>query len=319
MRRLRKTQRIRDLVRETVLSRDDLVYPIFIDERIDRREEIPSMPGQYRLPLKEIRDEALELVSLGIPGVILFGIPGKKDSAGSEAYNPEGVIQRAVEEVKDEVGDELIVITDVCLCEYTDHGHCGVVEGERILNDATLELLVDTALSHADAGADIVAPSDMMDGRVAAIRNALEDRGFHDTIIMAYAAKFASGFYAPFRDAAASVPSFGHRKTHQMDTGNSDEALREVYLDLREGADIVMVKPALAYLDIIKRVKDKFAVPTAAYSVSGEYSMVKAAAGEGYLDEEAVVMEMLTSIKRAGADFILTYHAKDAAKWLEER
>jgi porphobilinogen synthase len=319
MRRLRKTPRIRDLVRETVLSKNDLVYPIFIDERIDQRESILAMPGQYRLPVKEIRDEALELVSLGIPGVILFGIPATKDGAASEAYNPEGVIQRAVGEIKDEVGDELIVITDVCLCEYTDHGHCGIVEDEKIVNDATLKLLVDTAVSHAEAGADIVAPSDMMDGRVAAIRQALEDNGFHDTIIMSYAAKYASGFYSPFREAAASVPSFGDRKTHQMDTANSDEALQEVYLDLREGADIVMVKPALAYLDIIRRVKDRFAVPTAAYNVSGEYSMVKAAVGGGYLDEEAVVMEILTSIKRAGADFILTYHAKDAAKWLEER
>ena len=319
MRRLRKTPRIRDLVRETVLNKDDLIYPIFVKEGIQKREEILSMPGQFRLPLTEIRDEALELVSLGIPGVILFGIPIKKDDVATEAYSPEGVIQKAVEEIKDEVGDELVVITDVCLCEYTEHGHCGVVEGKEILNDATLELLAETAVSHAAAGADVVAPSDMMDGRVRAIRRALEDAGFHDTIIMSYAAKYASSFYSPFREAASSSPSFGDRKTHQMDPANSDEALQEVFLDLQEGADIVMVKPALAYLDVIRRIKDEFAVPTAAYTVSGEYAMVKAAAHEGYIDEQVVAMEILTSIKRAGADLILTYHAKDAAKWLEER
>jgi porphobilinogen synthase len=317
MRRLRRSEKIRDLVRETSLARSDLIYPIFVREGIEEREEIPAMPGQYRLPVSEVRDEALELVSLGIPGVILFGIPLSKDSAASQAYNPEGVIQQAVAEIKDEVGEELVVITDVCLCEYMDHGHCGVVEGEKILNDPTLELLAKTAVSHAEAGADVVAPSDMMDGRVQAIRSALDANGFEDTIIMSYAAKFASGFYAPFREAASSAPSFGDRKSYQMDSANIDEAMHEVYLDIQEGADIVMVKPALAYLDVIHRVKMEFSMPTAAYNVSGEYAMVKAAAEHGYIDERSIVLELLTSIKRAGADIILTYHAKDAAKWLE--
>jgi porphobilinogen synthase len=305
------------MMRETSLSKNDIIYPIFIDENIDKKTEIRAMPGQFRLPLGEVRDEVLELVSLGIPGVILFGIPGEKDSQGSEAYNPDGIIQRAVREIKDEVGDDLVVITDVCLCEYTDHGHCGVLEGEKILNDPTVELLAKTAVTHAEAGADIVAPSDMMDGRVGVIRRALDDAGYEDTIIMSYAAKYASAFYGPFREAADSAPAFGDRKTHQMDPGNSDEAEREIYLDLEEGADIVMVKPALSYLDIIERVKRKFMVPVAAYNVSGEYSMVKAAAERGFVDEKNIVLEILTSIKRAGADLILTYHAKDIARWLE--
>lgn len=317
MRRLRRTEKIRSMMRETSLSKNDIIYPIFIDENIDKKTEIRAMPGQFRLPLGEVRDEVLELVSLGIPGVILFGIPGEKDSQGSEAYNPDGIIQRAVREIKDEVGDDLVVITDVCLCEYTDHGHCGVLEGEKILNDPTVELLAKTAVTHAEAGADIVAPSDMMDGRVGVIRRALDDAGYEDTIIMSYAAKYASAFYGPFREAADSAPAFGDRKTHQMDPGNSDEAEREIYLDLEEGADIVMVKPALSYLDIIERVKRKFMVPVAAYNVSGEYSMVKAAAERGFVDEKNIVLEILTSIKRAGADLILTYHAKDIARWLE--
>ncbi len=316
MRRLRKSRKMRQLVRETVLTKDDLLLPLFVNERLDDREEILAMPGQYRLPLGELRDEALELVSLGIPGVILFGIPLVKDDIASEAYNPEGVIQKAVMEIKDEVGEELIVITDVCLCEYMEHGHCGVVEDGRIVNDASLELLANTALSHVEAGADIVAPSDMMDGRVKAIREALDDAGYEDASIMSYAAKFASSFYGPFREAADSTPAFGDRKTYQMDPANANEALQEVYLDIKEGADILLVKPALPYLDVIQRVKAEFAVPTAAYNVSGEYSMVKAAARKGYIDERSVVLELLTSIKRAGADMVLTYHAKDAARWL---
>jgi porphobilinogen synthase len=314
---LRRTEKIRSMVRETVLTKNDLIYPIFVDETIEERVEIASMPGQYRLPLGEVRDEALEVVSLGIPAVILFGIPEHKDEVGSEAYNSEGIIQRAVSEIKDEVGDDLVVITDVCLCEYTSHGHCGVVEDGEILNDPTLELLAKEAVSHAEAGADIVAPSDMMDGRVAKIREALDDAGYKNVAILSYAAKYASSFYGPFRDAAKSAPAFGDRRSYQMDPANANEALREVYLDIQEGADMVMVKPALAYLDIITRVKERFRMPTAAYNVSGEYAMVKAAAEMGYIDEKSLVLEILTSIKRAGADMILTYHAKDVASWLE--
>jgi porphobilinogen synthase len=317
MRRLRRTSKIREMVRETSLTKNDLIYPIFIDETIDEKTEIKAMPGQYRLPLQEVRDEALELVSLGIPAVILFGIPRKKDALGSEAYNSNGIIQKAIKEIKDEVGDDLVLITDVCLCEYTDHGHCGIVKGEKVLNDPTLDLLAKMAVTHAEAGADIVAPSDMMDGRVSAVRNALDDAGFTETIIMSYAAKYASAFYGPFREAASSTPAFGDRKSYQMDCGNSDEALLEVKMDLEEGADIVMVKPALSYLDIIYRVKNEFKVPVAAYNVSGEYSMIKAASEEGFIDERKIALEVLTSIKRAGADFILTYFAKDASRWLE--
>ena len=317
MRRLRRTPIIRDMVRETVLTKNDLIYPIFVDEGIEERVEIASMPLQYRLPLSEVRDEALEVASLEIPAVILFGIPVHKDEEGSEAYNREGIIQRAVGEIKDEVGDDLVVITDVCLCEYTSHGHCGVVEEGEVLNDPTLELLAKEAVSHAEAGADIVAPSDMMDGRVGKIRRALDDAGYENVAILSYAAKYASSFYGPFREAAKSAPAFGDRRSYQMDPANASEALREVYLDILEGADIVMVKPALAYLDVIRRVKEQFHMPTAAYNVSGEYSMVKAAAKKGYIDEKSLVMEILTSIKRAGADMILTYHAKDVATWLE--
>jgi porphobilinogen synthase len=317
MRRLRRTGLIRSMVRENRLTMEDLIYPIFIDETLEERKPIEAMPGQYRLPLEEVRDEALELVSLGIPAAILFGIPAEKDEVGSEAYNPEGIIQQAVAEIKDEVGDDLVVITDVCMCEYTDHGHCGIIEEDYVQNDPTLELLAREALSHAEAGADMVAPSDMMDGRVGAIRQMLDDNGFTDTIIMSYAAKYASAFYGPFRDAADSTPAFGDRKSYQMDPANSNEALLEVALDIEEGADIVMVKPALSYLDVIRRVKEDFGMPTAAYNVSGEYTMVKVAARKGYIDEERVVMEILTSMKRAGADMILTYHAKDVARWLE--
>ncbi len=316
MRRLRRTEKIRAMLRETTVSKDDLIYPIFVKEGMEGHEPVEGMPNQFRLALDEVRDEALEIVSLGIPAVILFGIPQKKDADGSEAYNPDGIIQRAIGEIKDEVGDDLVVITDVCLCEYTDHGHCGVVEDEKILNDPTLELLAKEAVSHAAAGADIVAPSDMMDGRVGAIREALDREGYEDTIIMSYAAKHASSFYGPFREAADSVPTFGDRMSYQMDPANANEAMQEVHLDIKEGADIVMVKPALSYLDLIYRVKQKFAVPTAAYNVSGEYAMVKAAAKKGYIDEERIVMEIMTSIKRAGADLILTYHAKDVARRL---
>ncbi len=317
MRRLRRTEKLRSMVREAVISKDDLVYPIFIQENLKEKLEITSMPDQFKLPLSEVRDEALELASLGIPAVILFGIPERKDEKGSEAYNQDGVVQKAVREIKDEIGDDLVVITDVCLCEYTSHGHCGVIEEQKILNDPTLELLAQTALSHAEAGADIVAPSDMMDGRVGKIRKTLDDKGYSDTIIMSYAAKYASAFYGPFREAADSTPDFGDRKAYQMDPRNSNEALQEVLLDIQEGADIVIVKPALAYLDVIQKVKTEFMMPTAAYNVSGEYSMVKAAAHEGLIDEKKTVMEILTSIKRAGADMILTYHAKDVAKWLQ--
>ncbi len=316
MRRLRKSERLRSLVREAEVTKEDLIYPIFVQEGIGRREAIDAMPGQYRLPLGGLRKEARELVDLGIPGVILFGIPARKDAKGSQAYAPRGIVQRAVAEVKAEVGEDLLVITDVCLCEYTSHGHCGIVKGGKVLNDPTLELLARTAVSHATAGADMVAPSDMMDGRVGAIRSALDEAGCEETLIMSYAAKYASAFYGPFREAAGSAPSFGDRKGYQMDPGNSDEALREVLLDLEEGADIVMVKPALAYLDVIYRVKNEFLAPTAAYNVSGEYAIVKAAAEKGYGDEKRMVMEILTAIKRAGADIILTYHAKDAAGWL---
>jgi len=317
MRRLRKNSKLRDLVSETVLLKNDLIYPMFVDEREKKRADIWAMPGQQRLPLNEVASEASAIVGLGIPAVILFGIPSKKDSKASEAYNPKGIVQRVVKEIKKEVGDELVVITDVCLCEYMDHGHCGVVKGSKILNDESLELLAKTAVSHAQAGADIVAPSDMMDGRVGVIREALDKEALEEVLILSYAAKYASSFYGPFRAAAESAPSFGDRRGYQMDPRNADEALQEVYLDIQEGADIIMVKPALAYLDVLYRVKNEFAVPTAAYSVSGEYSMVKAAAAKDYVEEKDIVLEILTSIKRAGADMVLTYFAKDVAGWLE--
>ena len=316
MRRLRKNSKIRQLVRETVLLKNDLIMPLFIKEGDQNPEEIKSMPGQYRIPLKNLRDEVSELVQLGIPGVILFGIPLVKNDIASQAYSPTGIIQKAIKEIKDEVGEDLIVITDVCLCEYMDHGHCGVVKNKEIINDDTIKILQKVALSHVESGVDIVAPSDMMDGRIKAIRESLDAAGFENTIILSYAAKFASSFYGPFRDAAGSFPIFGNRNTYQMDSSNINEAIKEAYLDIEEGADILMVKPALAYLDVIQRVKDEFHLPTAAFNVSGEYSLVKAAAEKGYIDEVAVVLELLTSIKRAGADIIITYHAKDVAKWL---
>jgi len=289
--------------------------PIFVDENISKPIEIRSMPGYYRIPIEGVVEEIEKAMDLGLKAFILFGIPSYKDNIGSSAYAKDGVIQKAVRRIKSEFPDA-VVVTDVCLCQYTTHGHCGVVKNGKILNDETLPILGKIAVSHAEAGADIVAPSGMMDGMVKAIREALDDEGFHDVAIMSYSAKYASSFYSPFREAADSGYKFGDRKTYQMDIHNSDEALREVELDLKEGADIVMVKPALAYLDIIRRVKDKFKVPTAAYNVSGEYCMVKASAK--WLDEVAIVYEILVAIKRAGADLIITYHAKDFAKWLKE-
>ena len=289
--------------------------PIFVDENISKPVEIKSMPDYYRIPIDGVVEEIEKAIDLGLKAFILFGIPSYKDNIGSSAYDKDGVIQKAVRRIKSEFPDA-VVVTDVCLCQYTTHGHCGVVKNGKILNDETLPILGKIAVSHAEAGADIVAPSGMMDGMVKAIREALDDEGFHDVAIMSYSAKYASSFYSPFREAADSGYKFGDRKTYQMDIHNSDEALREVELDLKEGADIVMVKPALAYLDIIRRVKDKFKVPTAAYNVSGEYCMVKASAK--WLDEVAIVYEILVAIKRAGADLIITYHAKDFAKWLKE-
>jgi porphobilinogen synthase len=312
-RRLRRNERLRSLVRETALSPDHLIYPLFVGPGKDSARPVASMPGVAQLSVDRAVKECEEVNSLGIPAVILFGIPERKDSVGSEAYIDGGVVHDAIRAIKDRA-PELLVITDVCLCEYTDHGHCGVIKNGDVDNDATLELLVKEALSHAKAGADIVAPSDMMDGRVGAIRSALDQDGFEQVAIMAYAAKYASGFYAPFRDAAESTPQFGDRRSYQMDPGNADEALREVELDIREGADIVMVKPAMTYLDIVYRVKQKFGYPVAAYNVSGEYSMIKAAAKNGWIDERRIVLELLLSIKRAGADMILTYFAKDVAR-----
>jgi len=317
-RRLRRNERLRSLVRETALSADHLIYPLFVGPGKDSAQPVASMPGVAQLSIDRAVKECEEVKSLGIPAVILFGIPERKDGVGSEAYSDGGVVQKAIRAIKDRA-PELLVITDVCLCEYTDHGHCGVIKDGDVDNDATLELLAKEALSHAKAGADIVAPSDMMDGRVGAIRRALDQNGFEQVAIMAYAAKYASGFYAPFRDAAESTPQFGDRRSYQMDPGNADEALREVELDIREGADIIMVKPAMTYLDIVYRVKQKFGYPVAAYNVSGEYSMIKAAAKNGWIDERRIVLELLLSIKRAGADMILTYFAKDVARELHGR
>ena len=317
MRRLRRNQAIRRMVRETSVTTDDLIYPLFVRPGSNIRRGIPSMPGQYQLSVDEAVNTCQRTYELGIPAVILFGIPEKKDPKGTEAYAPDGMIQRALQEIKSAVPD-LYLITDVCLCEYTDHGHCGVIENQDVANDPTLELLGREALSHAQAGADMVAPSDMMDGRVGYIRDVLDNHGFDNTPIMAYSAKYASHYYGPFRDAAESPPQFGDRKSYQMDISNTDEALREVELDLEEGADIIMVKPALPYLDVLQRVSRTFRVPTAAYNVSGEYAMIKAAAANGWLDEQAVMMETLTSIKRAGADLILTYFAPAAAEYLSQ-
>ncbi len=318
MRRLR-SPKFRPLIQETTLDVKDLICPVFVDETITEPVEINSMPGYFRFPLEMIADEAGCIEDLGIPAIILFGIPEKKDEIGSHAYGDDDVIQQAVRSIKSKVGENLIVITDLCLCEYTSHGHCGVVRGTEILNDPTLEILGKTAVSHARAGADIVAPSGMMDGMVGAIRSALDDNDFKDIPIMSYAAKYCSAFYGPFREAACSGFAFGDRSSYQMDPANTDEALREVELDIEEGADIIMVKPALPYLDIIYRVKKRFRMPTAAYHVSGEYAMVKAAAQNGWLDESMVVHESLLSIKRAGADMILTYFAKDMARELKSQ
>ena len=314
-RRIRNNEAIRRMVRETTLSPDDFVYPMFIVEGTGVRNEISSMPTCFQESIDKAVENAKGIHSLGIPAVILFGIPEHKDAEGTEAYNDNGIIQRAIRAIKDAV-PELYVITDVCLCEYTDHGHCGIVSEGDILNDPTILLLAREAVSHAKAGADMVAPSDMMDGRVTAIREELDEEGYTDTPIMSYAAKYSSAFYGPFREAAQSTPQFGDRRTYQMDPANRREAMKEVALDIEEGADIVMVKPALSYLDIISDVREQFDVPVAAYNVSGEFSMVKAAAKMGWVDEERIMMEILTSIKRAGADITLTYHAKDAAKVL---
>ena len=314
MRRLRSS-RFRPLVRETTLDVKDLICPVFVDETITKPVEINSMPGYFRQPLSMIADEAASISELGIPAIILFGIPEKKDETGSHAYGDNDVIQKAIRAIKSNVGGELIVITDLCLCEYTSHGHCGMVsKTQEILNDPTLKILGKTAVSHAMAGADMVAPSGMMDGMVGAIRSALDDNDFTDIPIMSYAAKYCSSFFGPFREAAGSGYAFGDRASYQMDPANTNEALREVELDIEEGADIIMVKPALPYLDIIYRIKKKFRMPTAAYHVSGEYSMIKAAASNGWLDEKKVVQESLVSIKRAGADMIITYFAKDIAR-----
>ncbi|MDZ4168069.1 MAG: porphobilinogen synthase [Coriobacteriia bacterium] len=315
-RRLRANETIRAMVRETSVSPADLIYPLFVKPGTGKKDEIKSMPGQHQLSVDMLAAEIDELNALGVPAVILFGLPSSKDAAGSEAYDSDGIVQRAIRAIKAH-DPEFYVITDVCMCEYTDHGHCGILDDAGcVINDVTLELLAKEAVSHVEAGADMVAPSDMMDGRVAAIRAALDAEGYQDTPIMAYSVKYASGYYGPFRDAADSAPTFGDRKQYQMDPANAEEGLREAALDIDEGADLVMVKPALAYMDMIWRVKNEYGYPTAAYNVSGEYAMVKAAAANGWIDEERVVLETLLGFKRAGADLILTYHAKDAARWL---
>ncbi|AOT72396.1 porphobilinogen synthase [Geosporobacter ferrireducens] len=314
-RRLRANGAIRSLVRETVLHVDDFVYPLFVVEGENLKNEISSMPGNYHYSVDQLEQEIQEISELGIKAVLLFGLPEHKDHCASQAYHEQGIVQKAIKKIK-EINPELLVITDVCMCQYTDHGHCGIVENNYVVNDASAQVIAKIALSHAKAGADIVAPSDMMDGRIAAIRDILDNNGYTEVSIMSYSAKYASAFYGPFRAAANSAPQFGDRKTYQMDPANSDEALREIDLDLQEGADMIMVKPALAYLDIIRRAKDRFNIPLAAYNVSGEYAMLKAAAEKGYIDEKATALEMLTAIKRAGAEIIITYYAKDAVRWL---
>ena len=315
-RRLRRSEAIRSLSRETRLSTQGLLYPMFVCPGRGVRNPISSMPGVAQQSVDKFLEECREVEQLGIPGIVLFGIPEKKDARGSEGWAADGVVQRAIEAVRS-AKLNLLVMTDVCLCEYTDHGHCGVVENGEVKNDPTLELLAAESLSHARSGADIVAPSDMMDGRVGAIRKALDGAGFEDIAIMSYAAKYCSGFYGPFREAAESAPQFGDRRSYQMDPSNAREAIREVELDLAEGADMVMVKPALAYLDIIHRVRETFDVPVGAYNVSGEFAMVKAAAANGWIDEKRIVLEILTGIHRAGASIVLTYHAKDIARWMK--
>lgn len=320
-RRLRASEKLRQLVRETRLDVDHLIYPLFVSEKVTQRTEIPSMPGIAQLPLVELEPECESIAKLGIPAILLFGIPSKKDEAASQAYAETGIVQQAVRAIKKAM-PQLIVITDVCLCEYTSHGHCGVVakEGDNytILNDASVDLLVQTAISHAAAGTDIVAPSDMMDGRIGAIRSALDAHGQDRVAVMSYASKFCSAFYGPFRDAAESAPQFGDRRTYQMDPGNALEALREVALDVEEGAELLIVKPGLPYLDILWRVKERFELPTAVYNVSGEYAMIKAAAKMGWIEEKRTVLEVMTGFRRAGADMIITYWAKDLAAWLME-
>ena len=316
LRRLRYNPAVRDMIRETVLTKNDLIYPLFAVPGTKIKNEVKSMPGVYQMSIDVLVEECKEVEKLGIPAVILFGIPEHKDEVGSGAYDSNGIIQQAVRAIKKET-KRLVVITDVCLCEYTSHGHCGVLDGERILNDETVDLLVKESISHAEAGADIIAPSDMMDGRIGAIRKALDEKGFYEIPVMSYAVKYASGYYGPFRDAAESTPAFGDRRSHQMDIANANEALREAESDVEEGADIIMVKPAGAYLDIIWRVKEKFQMPTAAYQVSGEYAMIKAAGRNNWIDEQRVMIESLMAIKRAGADMILTYFAKDVAKYLD--
>jgi len=316
MRRLRRTPLIRELVREVRLDRSDLIQPIFVEESLKTDAPITSMPGQRRQSPATVLREVARLVDKGVKSIILFGVPTVKDEIGSAAYEPNGVVQKTIRDLKDQFVDELVVFTDVCMCQYTSHGHCGLVRDGRLDNDGTLPKLAEVAVSHARAGADIVAPSAMIDGQVKTIRQALDDNGFKDVAVMAYAAKHASSFFGPFREAAFSAPQFGDRRTYQMDYSNPEEALREIALDIKEGADMIMVKPALAYLDIIYRAKKRFQMPTAAYNVSGEFSMIKAAAREGWIDEKSAIMEVLTSIKRAGADMILTYHALEAAEWL---
>lgn len=315
MRRTRQNEQLRSMVRETHLNVEQLIYPLFIAEDLSEPRPITAMPGIMQWPLEHLGREMERVASLGIPAVLLFGIPTEKDEVGSQAYAEQGIIQQAIRRIKAETPD-VLVITDVCLCEYTSHGHCGVIHNGTVQNDESLKLLADMALSHVEAGADLVAPSDMMDGRVGAIRRTLDERGFSATPIMAYSAKYASGFYGPFREAAGSAPQFGDRRSYQMDPANVREALREVDLDIAEGADIVMVKPALAYLDVIRRVRDHCDLPLAAYNVSGEYSMIKAAAQNGWIDERRIVTEVLTGIRRAGADMIITYFAPDVAAWL---
>ncbi len=316
LRRLRYNSLIRDMVRETRLDKSDLIYPLFVVPGEKIKKEVKSMPGVFQMSIDVLVEECKEVSGFGIPAVILFGIPEKKDEVGSEAYAENGIVQRAVRSIKSNVNN-LLVITDVCLCEYTSHGHCGVLHGEEILNDETVSLLAKEAVSHAQAGADMIAPSDMMDGRVQAIRKALDYKGFLNIPIMSYAIKYSSGYYGPFRDAADSAPAFGDRRSHQMDIANTNEAMREAESDINEGADIIMVKPAGAYLDIIQRVKDKFNIPLAAYQVSGEYAIIKAGGQLGWIDEERVMIESLLAIKRAGADMILTYFAKEIAKILK--
>lgn len=315
LRRMRRTQRLRDLVQETRLDVRDLIYPLFVVPGSNKVEPVTSLPGTFRYSVDQVGEEVKEAAGLGIGAVLLFGLPESKDAEGSESYSPAGTVQRAVRAIKRAVPD-IVVITDVCLCQYTDHGHCGIYEGGEVHNDATLEILQRVACSHAQAGADMVAPSDMMDGRVAALRQALDEDYFEDVGIMAYSAKYASAFYGPFREAAESAPQEGGRQGYQMDPANSDEALREVALDIEEGADVVMVKPALAYLDVIRRVKETFQMPVAAYNVSGEVSMIKAAAQNGWIDEKQAALEALLSMRRAGADMLITYYAKDVAQWL---